>query len=327
MDSSDLGEIRELSLLKDLEDIAARYERDYGAPPLNLSTWDPSKELGARKLLGPVSLSQPLRVDYSFTYTAPRKLKLLSKLGFQSDNRDCLLSHSGSSAIVAMINWLRINGRKRLLIVGPRYFTVPHACAALGVTCSITHFRRVHGSYTLPSDFASVARRFDAVWVTNPVYCTSADIAAEDLRVLSGIAVEGPILILDECLAEDGRQIGPQMQKAGGEIFSIHAPHKAICVNGLKFAALTYDPKWASQFDSWSDVWLGCLPASSELAIEHYLSPNFEVYADSFKAECRQAFAALADIVQRYPGIELDTQASGYLVSVIGPHEVVRVQC
>lgn len=318
------ADIRELRLLADLDGISERYKERFGATPINLSLWNPAETL-VRDFELRLPASPDLRgIDYAFSYEIPEREVLLKALGFDPAARGCLLTHSGSTAIVASANWLRKRRCSQVLIVGPRYFTVPHALTSFGIDWTVAHMRRSqNGKFSFPILEGLSLDKIDAIWLTNPVYCTGVDYNGRELDdFISTMLGRGMRIVIDECLSERGRRIGPQFTQEG--IAAIYAPHKSICVNGVKFAVIVFDSLEQEHFDSWCDVWNGCLPISSIVGIRHFLTPDFERYRTDFRKLTLLRHEKVRAILSQTPSISLDPEADGYLISVYVPRIEAR---
>jgi aspartate/methionine/tyrosine aminotransferase len=313
------ADIRELRLLADLEAISEKYAERYGAAPINLSLWNPAKSLIQDMELR-LPPSPDLRgIDYAFSYELPERATLLQALGFDPTTRGCLLTHSGSTAIVAAANWLKARGCSRVLIVGPRYFTVPYALASLGIDWTVAYMHRSkEGKFSFPAIEDRLLGGIDALWLTSPVYCTGVDYDdTESDNFISTILRRGKRIVIDECLSESGRRVGPKFANQG--VAAIYAPHKSVCVNGIKFAVVVFDGSEQDHFDSWCDVWNGCLPISSIVGIRHFLSPDFVRYQTQFRQLTAHSHERVRAIVRRTSSILLDPGAEGYLISIYAP--------
>lgn len=312
-DQSD--EIRELALLDDIAAISTNYENAYGASPINLSSWNPNSRFFDHINLG-ISPVKRNAIDYIFSYDIEFMPSIISRYSDDTQPVGCLITHSGSSAIVSVCNWLRSKGCKNVLIVGPRYFTVPYCLKVNGIDCSICYVERHKSGFGLPSKFTTI--EYDAIWVTSPVYCTSVYFSQDDISVFLEKFCRNRILILDECLAEPGRNItfNPSLPSSFCRIIS---PHKTICVNAMKFGAVLFPLSEQGHFDSWSDVWHGCVPQSAYWAAEHFLSPAFEKARSDFRQLITHSFADLRNIVAEFENIQIDINAYGYLVNVYFP--------
>ena len=313
------ADIRELKLLADLESIADGYEEEFGAPPINLSLWNPAQNVLKEMELHLPFSSDLKGIEYTFSYELPEREAVMQALGFDPKTSGSLLTHSGSTAIVATANWLKQKGCLSVLIIGPRYFTVPYALASFGInwTLAYTHRSRA-GNFSFPPLDERALQGVDAVWLTNPVYCTGVDYSEDDCtEFISAMLRLGIQIVLDECLSECGRRIGPKFSTHG--ITAIYAPHKAICVNGIKFAAIIFDQSEQEHFDSWCDVWNGCLPISSVIAVRHFLSPDFVRYRTDFRNITSLRHKKIREVVALTSSIQLDATAQGYLISVYAP--------
>jgi aspartate/methionine/tyrosine aminotransferase len=314
------ADIRELRLLADLESIAERYEERFGAAPVNLSLWNPAPSLVQDLELRLPPSSDLKGIDYAFSYELPERPTLLETLGFDPATRGCVLTHSGSTAIVAAANWLKARGCLRVLIVGPRYFTVPYALASFGIHWTVAYMRRSKdGKFSFPAIEDHLLRDIDALWLTSPVYCTGIDF--DDIQsehFITSMLRRGLRIVVDECLSESGRRIGPRFTDAG--IATIYAPHKSICVNGVKFATVVFHSSEQEHFDSWCDVWNGCLPISSVIGVRHFLSSDYVRYQTEFRKLTSLRHERVRSIVAQTPSILLDPDADGYLISVYAPN-------
>lgn len=246
---------------------------------MNVSHWDTSSDF--KKRMSPL-LDIPCNVepmDYLYSYYLSGLPEIVSKLGFDGDRHSCLLTTASTASIVAVVNWLPSLGIQRLIIVGPCYFTVVHACRAFGVSVEVRYMIREDGYYRIPPLPPSEERV--AIWITNPIYATGQYLRQADLDRLSTYSRNGGIVVLDEALAMPWLSAGRHLE-TDHPFACIYSPHKAISVNAFKFSAIVVQRRDEDFFDQWADVLTGSLPASSVAAVNHYLSPGFAEYADEF---------------------------------------------
>src|SRR5436305_466321 len=110
--------IRELEGLAYLEELAGDYEKRYGSPPFDLSHWDPSDRT-VKALLKHLSLpQQPLAIPYIYSYTEGKE-RMLRRLGFHGQARNCVLVQAGTNAMLLAVWWLKALGITRLVILCP----------------------------------------------------------------------------------------------------------------------------------------------------------------------------------------------------------------
>lgn len=308
------GLIEELQLLDKIEAINEEYYLKYGAQPVNLSNWDPSSELLSPNLFQGHLYDDGNEVNYIFSYTLQNKPQILSKLGYIVNSWSCLVSHSGSSAIALIINWLRSKSVKRVLLFAPRYFTVPHCFEAFGIETEVVYCERSESGYDFPKNVCF--SDFDAVWITNPIYSTGVYLDNDQVNKLHNRVIkEGKYFILDECLADPKRAAGFKLNPSA-KTCVILSPHKAINVNANKFAIAIFHKSQLDHFEHWSDVWHGCLPQSSLRAINHFLSENYDEFTTNFNLIAAKQENKLIAATATTSCISLDRNASGYFRTV-----------
>lgn len=314
---SDAFLVKELSLLDEIEAISESYQERFGLPPKNVSTWDPSDTLPNLNLL---STLPPVSTDgkaYIFSYTLMNHQSLRLALGYQDSLWESLVSHSGSANIVMICNWLRVMGAERILILGPRYFTVPHCLTSMGINFETKHCVRTSHGYRLPSDVNP--DEFDGFWITHPIYGTGVNMNWRDIANLHDICRSADrFFVLDECLAKTDSYIGPKLPPHS-KTAVIAAPHKSVCVNAYKFSISLFHVTHLAHFEHWSDVWLGCLPQSSQQAIQHFLGNGFQQYQNAFESAISKSSAQFKAITKSVSRAEIDETATGYFRTVYFP--------
>ena len=311
------SEIQELSLLDDIELIGEEYENQFGIAPVNISNWDPSSAIVGSDMIAENTSSIGNGVDYLFSYNQPNNTELRNALGYKSEEWRSLTSHSGSSAIVMVCNWLRTKGCLSVLIVGPVYFTVPHCLNALGIKFIVVHCKRTAAGYDLPHNLDE--RKYDAVWITNPIYCASVYLDNSKFKgLVTGFTKRGVYVVVDECLAAVGKTFGDTIDPSPF-VCTIVAPHKAVCINAIKFALALFHESELIHFEHWSDVWLGCLPHSSVRAINHVLSDEYHSYAINFNDTVESQSKIFVSTLNQFNHLEIDSAADGYFRTVYCP--------
>lgn len=314
--------IPELDDLSMLEDLAAEYSAAYGSRPFNLSHWDPSDET-VRALLGHLELpAPPPAAPYIYSYELDLQTQVVQALGLTPANRDCLFVPNGTTAVLFAVSWLRAVGVKRVVVLCPSYFPVFHAAELVGLSCVRVGMARTTAGWELPRDAVSVelaSSPSTALWVTNPVYCTGVYLGPGDAAFLNELLDQGCVVVADECLALSGRELGASIHPGPGFV-GLYSPHKAVCMNAVKFAAVVFDDCFVRFFTDWADVLVGGLGASSYLAIVHFLSQNFALYQRAFLDRVGRAHEAVAAIISSHePDIYLDADVHGYFATCYAP--------
>jgi hypothetical protein len=149
------------------------------------------------------------------------------------------------------------------------------------------------------------------------VYGAGVYFSDDDISFISGLLKSGWTVIADESLALPGHEL---IRRLGHQdnLMAIYSPHKAVCVNGMKFSFVLFDERHQAFMERWADVWYGGLGSSTSLAISHFLSPNFEIYLARFLqavAKRRRIFDKLCQHMR----IEHDVEAKGHFVSCYFP--------
>lgn len=315
-----LHAVAELDELQQIEAVAARHVATFGSEPLNVSHWDPSAPFAA-KLAGALELDHrgdPLA--YIYSYGLDCRETLLRRLGFNPERKGCLITPSGTVSMLCAVNWLAARRREKLSILSPFYFPVLHQARQLGLSVNKQFMQRRDGRYQLPADPGwTSAPPHEVVWLTAPVYCTGTPLAEHDRQRLREFLERGGTVVADECLARSGTELGRELGEYPGFI-GIYSPHKSVCLNALKFSAVVFDREHETFFDQWADVLYGGLSLSIMVAIRHFLSDNFRLYAERFFEEVRLALAFVKQMAERCPKGEFDHDPAGHFVTFYLPH-------
>jgi aspartate/methionine/tyrosine aminotransferase len=319
-----VGQINELLGLEELEGLAAEYEEEYGSLPFNLSHWDPSDHT-SRSLLKYLRLPKPpdaMPYIYSYYTGAPRSVA--ERLGFEWAGRDCLLVHSGTSAIVLTLWWVKAMGFEQLVILCPTYFPVFYLAEVMSMPSHPIFTQRERGNWSLPREellrVIGSATSKAVVWVTNPIYCTGVYLSESDREFLGSLLDSGVTIVADECLAKNGSEMSREL---GGRphFVGLYTPHKSLCLNAIKFGAVVFDRKDEEFFDSWADVFTGGLSASNHSGIFHFLDEvNFSKFDMEFFNLVEHARNRVTEMLDKYDGtVEVDENSVGHFMTCYIP--------
>jgi len=311
------GAVKELALLQDLEKIEADYKSRFGSPPYNLSHWDPSNRIQER-LLSSLELPIPVsEIPYCFSYELEELPSIIVGLGCNTNSTGCLVTPSGSASIQCVLSFFRSLGVKSIAALCPCYFTVPYACQQLNINLTRIYLRRSSDGFEVP-DIPSMSS-FDAIWITNPVYCAGVYPSAEYDSLVAETIAAGSFVVVDECLCEPGLEM---VRKWGKEenFLSIVSPHKSLCINGLKFSAILMPKVHLGIFDQWADIQYGCLSPTNHLAVRHYLSGNFALIQAKVRSTAATEAAFAASVCDSLSNLEYDCDAVGYLRTYYAGH-------
>ena len=288
-----------------------RYRIEYGAHPVQLSHWDPDVRYRSW-------VSRTLRlppgedfVSYFFTYDAEElKCRLNKHLQLTDGAGVRLLTNCSTMSIVSIIHWLHLNDVERLILLGPFYFSVLHACRALSLPYEIRPMiRNDDGTYHLPELRRSDLAGRVAVWVTNPIYSSGAYIRDGEahLRVLLDLGVR---VVLDETLAVPELSLGHRLAR-DGNCLAIYSPHKTLNINGVKFSYVVGAEHLEDPLEQWADVFNGGLTTSATTAIHHFLSPNFDLCRSRMQRFAASAYRRVCQTCSEDAQVTVDRWEAG----------------
>ena len=300
--------IAEIEAFDQLHALSDAYELAHGHRPHNVSHWDPSDdfvEAFSKRL--PIAFSgEAIRYRYSMRCEA--RPKVLEKLS-QAPPRRILITENGTAAVLAAANCLGLLGVRRVILLCPCYFAARYALSAFGIDILPTYWIREGGTFRLPH---LSLQPDDAIWIENPVFNTGVSAMTEVIAPLEEVLRAGRLVVADGSLEPPDRASTPLLARYRSYI-SVHAPHKSICVNGLKFGAVTFDPAHYELFSHWADILGGGLSLSAEIAIDHFLSPSFDAYRASIEMELRASDTWLLALIESFGNaLELDAGSVGY---------------
>lgn len=303
------------------EDLAEEYENQNGMAPFNLSHWDPSDQT-TRELLKYLRLPGPsIVIPYIYSY-AEGQQRTLRQLDF-SPPRRCWFVNSGTIAVLLGVWWLKAQKIDRLLVLGPTYFPVFHVQTVMSLPAQCLYMQRVRGSWRLPKEEILAAINNPslrtALWVTNPVFSTGCYLSDDDTDFLASVLTGGATLVVDECLSINGKEIGPKLAEFK-QFLGLYSPHKSLCVNSTKFAAVVYDEQYEDFFHCWSDVLAGPLASSSYSAINHFLGENFSYFQHAFFTKLESVREEVLRVIHKHSGlIDTDNASIGNFITCYAP--------
>lgn len=293
---------------KIVEDVTTKYQQKHGRAPINVSHWDPSPEFVAmmnRTLVVPTDGSA---IPYLYAPDAQQIEATLKTIGTLSSA--VMTTPSGTASIACVLFWLASTSVRRLLIIAPVYFSVGLLAEALGFDVAFATMRRIDGGYELPS----IPRDADAIWITNPVYCTTQYFTPQQLRHFRDLLEDNVYVIADEPMTFPQENAGSSLA-AHKRFIGIYSPHKAIGINGLKCSLVACDESIRREMLDIFDGFVGGLPLSAMTAIAHLVSPNFADCTTVYDGYIRNAYDRVRNVTRRYPCLSLDLFARTNFVS------------
>ena len=280
----------------------------YNKPVTNLSYWNPSDVYTGLMLetLTPQSLTDIFQ--YVYTYDIPIKTRnaIIEKLTGKFDNTQmCMILPNSTLSIINIVNYLKLNNYRRLLILQPSYFSIEEACKIADFEIVKIPFNL---DYTLPSEILN-ADELDAIWITSPIYSTNLILDKSIIYEINKLTANNRLVIIDESLNINGFETIRYL-KQNKYLFGIYSPHKSLFFNSFKFSVIICDKSNDDFLEQWVDVIGGSLPGSCISAIKHFLSPNYDLCVQKAKNWFEQSNLIIMEIIKKYPFVSIDTEQS-----------------
>ena len=230
------SDIQELLDLEDIEESELRYCYEYGYPPFNVSTWNPTEHFSNTYLLNRIQLTPFNYIPYLYSYELNQLQLHATKENLGANNNyGCIIANTGTSAISLVTSVLKEIGIKRILIICPVYYSVLYNFLHKGILTAKLYLERMENGYRLPqTHITKMLNDIDAIWITNPIYNTGYYLKEEDIEFLRTKIPSRIMIICDDCFAANGHELIRNFKDHSNYI-SIHDPLKQIMVNYIVF--------------------------------------------------------------------------------------------
>ena len=287
---------------------------------VNLSNWNSSKhyENGLFKYITPLEIKYTNSYIYSYDIPIQIREKCIKKLtGKNANNKMCLFLGNSTLSIINVINFLKYNGCKKLLIINPSYFSVVEACKIFGLSYEIRNFSRVDDEYIIDPKII-FKEDYNAIWITSPIYSTSVKLSDNIIRLINSITKNKIFVVLDESTSVNGNEA---IRKADFNqyLLGIYSPHKSIFCNSNKFSSIICSKKYDDFFEQWVDVLNGSLSSSNQQAINHFISDNFDKCNNYAIGYFNMVKRSIIGLLEMYPSCYWDN-------SIVGPYMSVYIR-
>lgn len=309
--------IERINQILQIKNIQTEYSKKFGKEPYNLSSWLTSQKF-KDTMLNVLKFPQSDSViEYSYTYSFNKDIlnDLLNKLvPFQNYSGGISLASNTTQAIVTIVNLLKMLGYKKICILNPAYFSVVKAHEVLSLTYDVLTIRRENGEYILPYKEIE-SGKYDAIWITSPIFSTSVYFKERDILFFEKLMQQGVLVISDESFCTSGNEIINRIKDTQNFI-AMYSPHKAIGVNGYKFSAILFPKRFDEVIEHWVDILTGNLPASTELAIKHYLSDNYDECLNAYRSFMSDSYKKIKRMLEPFDNISTDKVEDGSLFTL-----------
>lgn len=278
----------------------------------NVSYWNPSMEY-QKYMLDKIHMEQDNDFfNYHYTYDIPREIRqnIITQLGNRDiNNTMCLLTPSSTSSIMNIINFLKYNGYKKICILEPAYFSVEQTCILFNVPYGKCNLQFVNNRYVIPYEYI-VNNGFDVVWITSPIYSTSTEYDYTQVNIIEQLINQNILVIADETLALPNQELCRKIP-VGEYFFCIYSPHKPLFINGIKFSVILCPKNLDDFLEQWIDVLDGGLLHSNLMAIQHFLSGNYNQCVEYCKKWYRLNLKLIEILLDNMPNVFCDSQTLG----------------
>lgn len=312
--------INEIFVMDDIFSIEKKVEQEYGIHIPNVSYWDSSidfqKHMAQAIVLPPQSL--PWNYYYSYSISKEERLQVLKHLGAtpqQYSSIMVLLLQSSTIAIVNMINLLVHFNQKYLCILQPAYFSVALCCSALSLKYGTEQISFINGKPKIPVE-QIIKKGYDTIWITSPIFCTGWYPDKEFLTDIELLKSLGMTIVFDESLALPGKEL-IRFFSVDRKTFAIYSPHKAIAINGLKFAVIVCNIFYEDFLEQWVDIFSGALSVSNRDAILHFISSNYlKSCYPAYKTYINQTKKIVNNIIEQFPFASMLQETEGHYINI-----------
>lgn len=286
---------------------------------VNLSSWNSSNhyENELFKRMTPLEINYSSKYIYSYDIPIEVRDECIRKItGKKNNNEMCLFLGNSTLSIINVINFLKYNGCKKLLIINPSYFSVFEACKTFGLSYDVENFSRENDEYVIDSNVI-LNQDYNAVWITSPIYSTSVILSDSIIELINNITKKRVFVILDESTSINGNEAIRRV-KINPYLLGIYSPHKSIFCNSNKFSSVICCKKYDDFFEQWVDVLNGSLSISNQQAIYHFLSENFDKCNNYAKNYFNTTSKHIINLLEMYPYCSYDK-------SIVGPYMSIYI--
>lgn len=317
--------LNEIKTLDDIEEVEREFEKK-GLDVTNVSHWNPSLYFFDKILkpeLGDHFFGLPDTHKYAYSYYLDETTKSLIRkgIGDETDNRECLITPSGTISIQCLLDFAKYRLKIHdIIVINPSYFSVHHSCRRLNINVQEIDMIRGHDNIfqinksKLNSMLDSLKRKQAnyGLWITNPIYSAGASYSQGDINYLLDLLEHHNRLHIfaDESFAYSSCELLRDFSKMN-RFFSIYDPWKQLCLNGLKFSVISYSQDYQKHFEEWADVIYGSLPSSSLLGISLYTSGTFSDYKKSVNQFYDDRLKELSERYGKKASFSFDTAIHG----------------
>ena len=306
--------IEELDRIRDVE--IATFRRT-GKTVFDISNWNSGKDYHNyiyQYLKLPI-IDDYFNYIYSYEISNDIHCMIREKLDFKGSDKASALFSSSTLSIVNLGNFLQKKKTKNICILQPSYFSVKPCLQTFGLNVHNEELEFIDNKFYVPMD-KLIKKKYDAVWVTSPIFCTNVCLDKSEVHKLNYLLENGIYLICDESLSTAQNRLCPNLIP-NEYLFCIYSPHKVLGTNALKFSCIVMNQKHQDFFEIWSDLFAGGMSLSSQVAINHFLTTNYDIVLQKGLSYIQQTYIKLKELLYEYRDFCSFIPESGLYVTIM----------
>jgi bifunctional pyridoxal-dependent enzyme with beta-cystathionase and maltose regulon repressor activities len=208
-----------------------------------------------------------------------------------------------------------MNGFSKLNVICPSYFSLFNNCQKENIKIIKHKINYISGDFL---EINPIKYNNGIFWLTNPIYSLGLHINVNNLGIIEQL-LENNIVIADDCVAHKYKEIS-RVYGNHKNFIGIYAPHKSVCINGIKFSAIVFNKENESFFDQSIDFLCGGLNIASVAAIVNYLDGSYEIYRNKFQEYINETHLFIKNICKDIPQLYYSNTDEHYLTSICFPN-------
>lgn len=295
--------IPHLDEIKEIREIEKNICKETGVSVCDISHWNSGKEYQTL-ILSKYQIHHPLNIlDYHYSYEYHNNLKqsVMSRLiGSSISQYTCVFIHNATAAICCIADYLKKHNYKKICVLEPAYFSVYSCLQSFGLNVQKEDILlNDKEEPTLPYDDL-IKEDYDVIWITSPIFSTGIYFEQSQIDDINNLAQKGVLLIIDESASTPNHTLFNQLYPMEN-LITIFSPHKYLAINSIKFAAIICTSSIGAYLEDWIDVFAGALPISTCAAIEHFLSPNFNLCMEIHDKYIKNNIHTIQSLCKNFP--------------------------
>ena len=306
--------IPHLEEIKEIRKIEQKVTKETGVSVCDVSHWNSGTEYKNLILSHYKTHTFLSQSDYHYSYEFQESIKqstLSQLIGSIPNKFSCAFIHNATAAICCIADYLKKHNYKKICVLEPLYFSICSCLTSFGLNVHKEKVILNNNEIDFPYD-TIIQKGYDAVWITSPVFSTGIYFEKTQINCMNKLSQQGILLILDESAASPNYVLTKVLHPTQN-IIAIFSPHKYLTINSVKFAVIVAQQNIINYIEDWIDVFVGALPLSTCMAIEHYLSFNYRICLDVHDRYIKNNIDIIYELCTLFPDNFFNGTASNYI--------------